>query len=73
MSHAMFPGKHGVGHDSRKPRETTRMTQCGKVAEKVKMAESEDNLSNIQSEDEEITRILDGRYAKNTIRQQKML
>ena len=28
------------------------------------MAESEENLSNIQSEDDEITRILDGRYAK---------
>ena len=34
MSHAMFPGKHGVGHYSRKPRETTRITQCGKVAGK---------------------------------------
>lgn len=35
------------------------------------MAESEDNLSNIESEDEEITRILDGRHAKNTIRATK--
>ena len=26
------------------------------------MAESEDNLSSVQSEDEEITRILDGRF-----------
>ena len=34
MSHAMFPGKHGVRHYSRKPSETTRMTQCGKVAGK---------------------------------------
>ena len=33
------------------------------------MAESGDNLSNIEVEDEEITRILDGRHAKNTIRQ----
>ena len=32
------------------------------------MADSEDNLSNIESEDEEITRILDGRHAKNVIR-----
>ena len=46
---------------------------AGKWREKVKMAESKENLSNIQSEDEEIARILDGRYAKNTIRQQKML
>ena len=35
------------------------------------MAESEDNLSNIESEDEEITRILDGRHGKNTIRATK--
>ena len=35
------------------------------------MAESEDNLSTIESEDEEITRILDGRHAKNTIRATK--
>ena len=39
--------------------------------EKVKMAESEDNLSNIESEDEDITRILDGRHAKNTIKPTK--
>jgi hypothetical protein len=35
------------------------------------MAESEDNLSNIESEDEEIARILDGRHAKNTIKATK--
>ena len=60
----MFPGEHGVGHYSRKPREIT-------LAGKVKMAESEDNLSNIESEDKEITCILDGRHAKNTIRATK--
>ena len=57
MSPVMFPGEHVVGHYSRKPREIT-------------LAESEDNLSNIESE---ITRILDGRHAKNTIRATKML
>ena len=35
------------------------------------MAKSEDNLSNIESEDEEITRILDGRHTKNTVRATK--
>jgi hypothetical protein len=36
-----------------------------------KIAESEGNLSNIESEDEEIARILDGRHAKNTIKATK--
>ena len=35
------------------------------------MAESEDNLSSIESEDEEITHMLYGRHAKNTIRATK--
>ena len=43
----------------------------GKKLKWPEMAESEDNLSNIESEDEEITRILDGRHAKNTIRATK--
>jgi hypothetical protein len=45
------------------------MTQWVKMAAEnfmptFKMAESEDNLSNIESEDEEIARILDGRHAE---------
>ena len=43
----------------------------GKKLKWPEMAESEDNLSSIESEDEEITRILDGRHAKNTIRATK--
>ena len=51
-------------------RQPVRLT-AGKWREKVKMAESEDKLSNIESEDEEITRILDSRHTKNTIRATK--
>ena len=58
----MFPGKHGVGHYSRKPtRDNTYDSMRESGGKKLKWWS--------QSEDEEITRILDGRYAKNTIRQ----
>ena len=57
MFHPMFPGEHGVEHYSRKPRETTRTTQCRKLKwRRVKIAFQ----IYIESEDEEIARILDG-------------
>ena len=67
------PRENRINH-SRKPRETTRTTQCRKMAEKSKKmagSKDKDNLSNIESEDEEITRILGGRHPETTLRATK--